>query len=169
MRPSLLRHWFYGLTAIWIGFFSASLTIASEPFGLGPLEIRDQFPLTLPFLSMAPDHPKTQDSGTWYFGYQLALSNTFLNSEGGSERSPVAGRAKDSTGKITHEEVKRGLTEGDFFDSKTGYPIPGFRNYMDVESDRQVLKIRYGFWKSLELGVELPFVSFFRRIHGFFN
>ncbi|MBF0287325.1 MAG: DUF3187 family protein [SAR324 cluster bacterium] len=120
---------------------------AEENSGLGPLEIRDQFPVTLPYLSMSPENTSTIEDNVFFFSYQLAVANTFLNS---------AGRNKQ----ITKDEISRGLVEADFFSSKTGKPVPGYHTYIDVESYRHVFRIKYGLFDVMEFGLELPYVTF---------
>ncbi len=120
---------------------------AEENSGLGPLEIRDQFPVTLPYLSMAPENTSTIEDNVFFFSYQLAVANTFLNSAG-------------STDQVTKDEVNRGLVEADFFSSKTGKPVAGYHTYIDVESYRHVFRVKYGLFDVMEVGVELPYISF---------
>lgn len=119
----------------------------SENSGLGPLEIRDQFPVALPFLSMSPENTSTIGDNVLFFSYQMAVANTFLNSAG-----------KDK--QITKDEVNRGLVAADFFDPRTGKPIPGFHTYIDIESYRHLFRMKYGLYDSMELGVEFSYISF---------
>ncbi len=121
--------------------------LAAENFGLGPLEIRDQFPVTMPFLSMTPENTQTLKAGEFFFSYQLAVANTFLNSAGAADQ-------------VDADTVERGLVPADFFSEKTGLPVSGFHNYIDVESYRHLIKLKMGFTDFLEFGIEFPFVSF---------
>ena len=119
----------------------------TENSGLGPLEIQDQFPVTLPFLSMSPENTSTIGDNVLFFSYQLAVANTFLNS---------AGRNKQ----ITKDEVKDGLVEEDFYSTKTGLPLSGFQTYIDLESQRHLFRIKYGLFDSMEFGFEFSYISF---------
>ncbi|MBF0277610.1 MAG: hypothetical protein HQM13_07465 [SAR324 cluster bacterium] len=119
----------------------------TENSGLGPLEVRDQFPVALPFLSMSPENTSTIGDNIFFFSYQMAVANTFLNS---------AGRNKQ----ITKDQVKRGLVEADFFSNRTGKPIPGYHTYIDVESYRHLFRMKYGLFDSMEFGFEFSYISF---------
>ena len=115
--------------------------------GLGPIEIRDQFPVTFPYLSMAPESPSVIPDSSFSYGYQLVVANTFFNSEG-------------SEAKIGRDQIAQGLEVGNFFSDKDGKNITGFRSYVDVESYRHLFRFKYGFWDTFEFGLEIPFVSF---------
>lgn len=114
--------------------------------GLGPIEIRPQFPLTQAYLALSPETAATLPSGTVRYSYSLAVANTFVNTQGGSNQ-------------ITQETVDRGLTTADFEDD-SGNVVAGFGLYLDVESQRHTLRWRRGIGPASELGFEVPFVSF---------
>lgn len=142
-----VKHILFLFVSIFIWGVGEKWVLAQENSGLGPLEIRDQFPVALPFLSMTPENTSTLEDGVLFVSYQLAIANTFLNSAG-----------KDK--KITKDEVKRGLVEADFYNLKTGRPIPGFHTYIDIESYRHLFRLKYGFFGSMEFALELAYVSF---------
>lgn len=114
--------------------------------GLGPLSIRNQFPVTLAFLTYTPDAPLTLPEATFQFRYQYALTNTFINTQ-----SPIAG----SSTVIQAADVARpgGLVKGDF-------PASGYGLYIDVEAARHLFRFDYGLTDSLEVGLELAWVTF---------
>lgn len=112
--------------------------------GLGPLTIRDQFPITLPFLVYTPVAPLTLPDGVFRFSYQMALTNTFINTQ-----SPLA----SSSPTITSVEVAAGLTAANF-------PATGYGLYVDVEAMRHVMRFDYGWSPDVELGLELALVSY---------
>lgn len=116
---------------------------AQDNMGLGPLSIRNQFPVTLGFLTYTPDAPATLPDATVQVRYQFALTNSFINTQ-----SP---RAESST-TITRTEVERGLTTADF-------PATGYGLYIDVETQRHLLRLDYGLSDSLEVGLELAWVT----------
>lgn len=117
----------------------------SKNAGLGPLELRSQYPLTQPFLSMPPESAAPLPSGVVQYSYSLAVANTFVNTQG-------------STGQITQSTVDRGLTTDDFQDLQ-GNDVPGFGLYLDVESQRHTLQWKRGLGGS-EISLEMPFVSY---------
>ena len=130
-----------------LGIFLRSTILAkSQNAGLGPLEIRTQYPVTMPFLSMYPENTKTLGSGVAFFSYGYAVGNTIMNTEG-----------KDR--QITKDEVNRGIVISDFYDKETNKAIPGFRMYMDVESNRHLFRFKYGLGDSFEIGVEKEFIT----------
>jgi hypothetical protein len=119
---------------------------AADNTGLGPLSVRNQFPVTLRFLSYTPDAPATLPGGTVQLRYQFELTNTFVNTQ-----SPLAnnGPVIDST-----------RLQGPPLDPATDFPATGYGVYIDVESRRNLLRLDYGLFDSLELGLELAWVSF---------
>ena len=129
-------------------FFSGeeSAFASGENFGLGPLEIRPQFLLNQPFLAMSPENTLTLKDGESRLSFGMEIANTFVNTQGPTEQ-------------ITKTEVARGLTLTDFLD-KDGNKVNGFSLYLDAESKRKKIKYRYGLSDSLELKLELPFISF---------
>ena len=119
---------------------------SGENFGLGPLEIRPQFLVNQPFLAMSPENTLTLKDGESRLSFGMEIANTFVNTQGPTEQ-------------ITKTEVARGLTLTDFLD-KDGNTVNGFSLYLDAESKRKKIKYRYGLSDSLELKLELPFISF---------
>ena len=130
--------WIFGV------FFTSTLLAKSQNTGLGPLEIRTQYPVTMPFLSMYPENTKTLGSGVAFFSYGYAVGNTIMNTEGEDRQ-------------ITKEEVNRGIVISDFYDKDTNTAIPGFRLYMDIESNRHLFRFKYGLGDSFEFGLEKEF------------
>ncbi|MGK5092600.1 DUF3187 family protein [Deltaproteobacteria bacterium TL4] len=123
--------------------------------GLGPLELRSQYPVTQRFLSMYPENTATVGEGQLYTSYRATLANTFINSEGFT--SDLTHQPQ-----ITATEVRRGLEVTDFYDPdlKGNVITQGFRVYIDVESLQQLIRFKYGLTDSLEIGFELPLFSF---------
>jgi Protein of unknown function (DUF3187) len=117
---------------------------AADNFGLGPLSVRNQFPITLRFLDYTPDAPGTLPSGTVQLRYQYELTNTFINTQ-----SPLA----NNGAVIDTPAVLAGLTAANF-------PPSGYGLYIDVESRRQLVRLDYGLFDSLEVGLELAWLSF---------
>lgn len=115
--------------------------------GLGPLEVRTQYPVTMPFLAMYPENTATIGDGVLFLSYSYTVANTIMNTEGANKQ-------------ITRKEVKRGLVIEDFYDQETNQVIPGFRLYIDVESYRHLFKMRYGLSESTEISFELPFITY---------
>ena len=132
--------WSYGT------IFSSTLLAKSQNTGLGPLEIRTQYPVTMPFLSMYPENTKTLGSGVVFISYGYTVANTIMNTEGEDRQ-------------ITKDEVNRGIVISDFYDKDTNTPIPGFRLYMDVESNRHLFRFKYGLGDSFEFGLEKEFIT----------
>ncbi|MBS1256681.1 MAG: hypothetical protein MAG581_02507 [Deltaproteobacteria bacterium] len=123
-----------------------SVNAATLNFGLGPLEIRPQFLVNHQFLALYPENTLTLKNGESKLSYGIEMANTFVNTQG-------------ATGQITKKEVSRGLTIDDFKDLD-GNTVTGFSLYLDAESKRKKIKYRYGITDSLELKLELPFLSF---------
>ena len=130
----------------------------TENSGLGPLEVRTQYPVSMPFLALYPENTATIGDGTLFLSYSLTVGNTFINTQGfngGKEEIPH----------ITSVEVDRGLVESDFYDPDIYDPdttriTNGFRLYIDVESYRHLFRIKYGLSESTEFSVEVPYISF---------
>jgi hypothetical protein len=78
--------------------------------------------------------------------YSFSMANTFVNTQG-------------STQKITKIEYDRGIVASDFNSADTGQVVPNLGLYMDVESYRQNFRFKYGFSPSLELSLEIPFLT----------
>jgi len=114
--------------------------------GLGPLEIRPQFLVNQPFLAMYPENTTTLKNGESRLSLGIEIANTFVNSQGPTEQ-------------ITKKEINRGLNLSDFLD-KDGKVVTGFSLYLDAESKRKKIKYRYGIADSLELKLEIPFITF---------
>ena len=134
------------------GGWADSALSKSNNSGLGPLELRNQYPVTQQFLSLFPENTDTQKKGSSRLTYQLAVANTFVNTQGGTKQ-------------ITRAEFNRGLSASDFYDddsSTTGTDdlVRGYSLYLDAETYRHTLKFRYGLGDSSELSLELPFLSF---------
>ena len=122
----------------------AQPALAVDNTGLGPLSIRNQFPITLRFLDYTPEAPATLRDGTAELRYQFELTNTFINAQ-----SPLASNSTT----ITRTEVAAGLTPANF-------PAAGYGVYIDAETRRQVLRLNYGLSDSLEVGLELAWITF---------
>ncbi len=129
--------------------------------GLGPLPIRNLFPVALPYLNFVPEPVLVLPVSTLQVTYQFAVANTFINSQHSSTSSnPV----------ISKSDVEAGLTAANF-------PTQGYGAYVDLEADVHTLRFRYGLSPALELGLDQSWVSFgggtldgsIRGIEGAFN
>jgi Protein of unknown function (DUF3187) len=116
---------------------------AQDNFGLGPLSVRNQFPVTLPYLTYTPDEPATLHSGQVQLRYQFELTNTFINTQ-----SPLANNPP-----VLQAPLPNPITTANF-------PATGYGLYIDVESQRHVLRLDYGLTDSLQAGLEMAWVSF---------
>ena len=121
------------------------LARAAENGGLGPLSIRNQFPVTLGFLTYTPEQVLTLPLETFQFRYQYSVTNSFINTQ--SPRN-TSGPFIDSAA------VSRsgGLVASDF--AATGYGV-----YLDVEARRHQFRFNYALTESLELGLELSWIG----------
>ncbi|MBF0288642.1 MAG: hypothetical protein HQM14_12555 [SAR324 cluster bacterium] len=132
-------------------FFSCALLVshASEiqEFDLGPIRIRNQFPISLRFLSMTPDTPVTLPEKTYSLSYQMSISNTFINTRGES-------------GDLVPGKVKSGLEKSDFIIEEIQQPRNGFNMYVDVETYRHLFQVRCGLPFHAEIALEWPLLSF---------
>ena len=135
-----------------IGSWADSALAKSKNSGLGPLELRNQYPVTHQFLSLHPENTATQRKGKSRLSYHIAVANTFVNTQGHSKQ-------------ITKTELQNGLTENDFYDdvnwtSGTDDKVRGFSLYLDAETTRHTFEYRFGLSDSLEFSLDLPFLSF---------
>ena len=123
---------------------SASLR-AAENGGLGPLSIRNQFPVGLAFLNYTPESPVTLPASTFQVRYQFSATNSFVNTQSPTNQ---AGPFIDRTA------VSRpgGLVASDF--STVGYGL-----YLDVETKQHRFFFNYALGDSLEVGLELAWIS----------
>lgn len=138
--------------ALWAGialsYFAAGAGFsarAAENGGLGPLSIRNQFPVTLGFLTYTPETALTLPLDTFQFRYQYSVTNSFINTQ-----SP-----RNSTGPyIDSTAVSRsgGLVASDF--ASTGYGV-----YLDMEATRHNFRFNYALTESMEIGLELGWIS----------
>jgi hypothetical protein len=159
-RPALraLRPALPGLAAVCL---AAAPVRAVDNTGLGPLSVRNQFPVALAFLSYTPENPRPLPAGAVQFRYQFTLTNSFVNTQ-----SP----ASLNTPQITAADVAAGLTAANF-------PATGYGVYLDAETQRHLLRLQYGLSDSLELGLELAWVRFgggfldsrIQGVEGFFG
>ena len=140
-----LKNWWLGLGLLGL-FASPPVWAKSENAGLGPLEIRTQFPVTMPFLAMYPENTATLGKGVSFFSYSYTVGNTIMNTEGEDRQ-------------ITKDEISRGIVISDFYDKTTNQSIPGFRLYMDIESNRHLFRFKYGLSESTEISVEQEFIT----------
>ena len=65
-----------------IGSWADFALAKSKNSGLGPLELRNQYPLTHQFLSLHPENTSTQKKGKSRLSYHIAVANTFVNTQG---------------------------------------------------------------------------------------
>lgn len=118
---------------------------AAENGGLGPLSIRNQFPVTLGFLTYTPETVLTLPVDTFQFKYQFSITNSFINTQSPRNKS---GPFIDSSA------VSRsgGLVASDF--AATGYGV-----YLDLETRRHHFRFNYALTESLEVGLELGWIG----------
>ena len=139
---------FFKFFTSFILLYSGGINVNGEILnsGLGPLEIRPQFLVNQPFLAMYPENTMTLKNRDSRLSIGIEIANTFVNTQG-------------PTGQITKEEINRGLNLSDFLDKK-GEVVSGFSLYLDAETKRKKIKYKYGITDSLELKLELPFITF---------
>lgn len=139
-----MRRYAVGLAAAVLALCAPlSSAWAVDNVGLGPLTIRNQFPITLGFLTYEPDAPGLLPAGTLQVRYQFELTNSFVNTQ-----SPRANNGPV----ITRTQVDAGLTLADF-------PATGYGVYLDVETQRHQLRVDYALADSLELGVQMAWLT----------
>jgi len=124
----------------------SSALARTENSGLGPLEVRTQYPVTMPFLSMHPENTKTVGKGKWFWSYRLDIGNTFVNTQGESAQ-------------ISATEIDRGLTASDF-QTTDNNTVQGYSLYLDVETYRHFFQVQYGLSDFMELSFGVPVISF---------
>ncbi|MBI3991849.1 MAG: DUF3187 family protein [Candidatus Lambdaproteobacteria bacterium] len=132
------------LAALWLALAAGrALWAAPDNGGLGPLSLRNQFPPSLGYLNFTPEAPRTLPAGDLRLTYQLAVANTFINTQAPS---------KNSTTVIDKAAVLAGLDESDF-------PAMGYGAYIDLETTRHAFALRYGLFEQLELGLDMAWIS----------
>lgn len=130
-------------------FFLTPTTIfAQSPHSLGLLEVRNQFPLALPYLNITPDVPHTLPEGVYEFSYQMAIANSFI----------MTGR--DESKKLSASDLRSGLVETDFYIEEIQQPHNGFNLYIDVETYRQLFRLSLGLPFKVEVGIEWPLMNY---------
>ena len=130
-------------------FFLAASTLSARTrnAGLGPLEVRNHYPVTHAYLWMYPESTATLPDGEALTSYSFSMANTFVNTQG-------------STQKITKTEYDRGIVASDFESGEAaGQVVPNLGLYMDVESYRQNFRFKYGMSASFEVSLEVPFLT----------
>ena len=130
-------------------FFLAASTLSARTrnAGLGPLEVRNHYPVTQAYLWMYPESTATLPDGEALTSYSFSMANTFVNTQG-------------STQKITKTEYDRGIVASDFESGEAaGQVVPNLGLYMDVESYRQNFRFKYGMSASFEVSLEVPFLT----------
>ena len=130
-------------------FFLAASTLSARTrnAGLGPLEVRNHYPVTHAYLWMYPESTATLPDGEALTSYSFSMANTFVNTQG-------------STKKITKTEYDRGIVASDFESGEAaGQVVPNLGLYMDVESYRQNFRFKYGMSASFEVSLEVPFLT----------
>lgn len=145
---NIFRYFCYAISLL-LFWHGGSLLIMAQPAlnsGLGPLPVRNQFPLTLRFLNIVPDQPSTLTPGHFSFSYQLAVSNTFVNT-------------RDSSGTLDHDAVNGGLEHADFVNDDGSF-ISGTNAYLDAEVYRHFFQFNLGLPYQLQLSVGLPVISY---------
>jgi len=132
-------------------FLALTLSVYGQTnVGMGPIEVRNQFPYTLRYLNISPDTPKTLPQNSYKFSYHLEVANTFIH---------TLGRLGDH---ISTEKVRRGLEESDFLKKllPLDRPYNGFNAYIDVETNRHLFKMEVGLLSEMEIGIEWSLLSF---------
>lgn len=130
-------------------FFLAAPTLSARTrnAGLGPLEVRNHYPVTHAYLWMYPESTATLPDGEALTSYSFSMANTFVNTQG-------------STQKITKTEYDRGIVASDFESGEAASQVvPNLGLYMDVESYRQNFRFKYGMSTSFEVSFEVPFLT----------
>lgn len=141
---ALLTGWLFSAVIL----LSPTLAHGADNAGLGPLSIRNQFQPNFIFLHYTPESPKVIAPGKSLFRYQVARTNTFINTQSPSRPSTWAGGLD-----ITQTDVDAGVPLGKF-------DPDGYGMYVDVESERHLFRLNMGISESLEWGLELAFLSY---------
>ncbi len=119
---------------------------AFEETSRGPIRIRNQFPLSLPFLGFAADDYWLLKKHELRLDFHHAHSNTFVKSSGIVKNlQPRKGR-----GVLTREIAERVIQERPDEDAFL----------FDGEADRWSLNVLYGLSEAVMLEVELPILRF---------
>jgi hypothetical protein len=137
---------YFYINIIFLSFYTLSQAQITAN-GRGLFHIRNQFPINLQFLSIFAEDPEVVQEGVLNFSIQYTHSNTFAMSD---EKS------------------------GDLIDAGVRYRyIPNTQNetdgneyYFDTASGIFNFNMRYGFSDRVELGIDIPLITF---LHGFLD
>ncbi|MBI4240443.1 MAG: DUF3187 family protein [Candidatus Rokubacteria bacterium] len=108
----------------------------------GPIRIRNQFPLSLHFLSFPAESAALLARGEWRVGFDLTTSNIFVDSLDGDVLRPAGRRS------LRQDEFEALIASGPNRD----------RFLFDGEVVRGSFAIASGLGRRLEAGVEIPYV-----------
>ena len=69
-------------------FFLAASTLPARTrnAGLGPLEVRNHYPVTHAYLWMYPENTATLPDGEALTSYSFSMANTFVNTQGSTQK-----------------------------------------------------------------------------------
>lgn len=114
----------------------------------GPIEERNQFPLNLLFLGFHSRGGNLLSAGEQQISFSQVYSNIFVGSDAFFEQAQA-----DPSGK------RQKLTLAMLREARRNHPDE-ILYFVDSEAGRSELKYRIGLNSSLEVGVEVPFLSF---------
>lgn len=113
------------------------------PYQKGPIRVRSQFPLTLPFLAFLPDEQMSLPVGGLLVETTLSFSNTFARTF-----DLESGRTKGERIRYTEADFDRVIADN-----------PGKDQFfLDLETSRLAFLFTYGLTKNLQIDVEVPFL-----------
>lgn len=113
------------------------------PYQKGPIRVRSQFPLTLPFLAFLPDEQMFLPEGGLLVETTLSFSNTFARTF-----DLESGRTKGERTPFTEADFDRVIADN-----------PGKDQFfLDLETSRLAFLFTYGLTKNLQINVEVPFL-----------
>ncbi len=109
----------------------------------GPLQVRNQFPATLPFLSFSPDHAPIGISGEWTISVQYSHANTYARSGG-----------------ILHQ-LPQSKTRLTFNPSEFQSDKSESQYYIDSGSGRMAMNITYNVSNVFSVSLEIPLIGYY--------
>ena len=109
----------------------------------GPLQVRNQFPVTLPFLSFSPDHAIGGKSGKWNISILCSHANTYVRSTGILSQLPQS----DNRLTFNPNNLQNNNSDGQY--------------YIDSGSGRMAMNFRYNILNDFSLSLEIPIISYY--------
>jgi hypothetical protein len=109
----------------------------------GPIQVRNQFPVTLPFLSFSADHVLNGKSGEWNISFFYSHTNTYVRSSGILNQLPHS----DNRISFNPNNLQNNNADGQY--------------YIDSGGGRMAINFAFNISNDFSLSLEVPIISFY--------